>query len=393
MGLFGFGQRTKVAANGSRRITHRELNVGLSHYTGSLVERFTFKESAADGIVRGMLGLIGPGVDETGLARHVKVVDYRAIALPFNQILVPAMPFLVLWKRNPGGAKDYFHLVEGGSHDSERARFGQIETMAEVDDRSDDERCFDAPAEPIRMSLNELSPLQRSRRTILPKISAFPEPIVLVFAGPNRLPAAENFFSDHFVAPVKTQYERRRVHASAVFRAQLLLAGNETVLEQERAGGFRRGGDPARRLLDRTDFPPHFGFAGLGHYKRHERTQTDSADISIETPKLRPCPSHALVQLTNVQSSPRFRNQRFIFVLRWTRPGNPDDATRPPSFYNDKFTFLSGRDPGVSPLEVSFVPTFQRFGARPHRLQCKREFSSSGLTLSPAPCRVDGSKR
>lgn len=102
--------------------------------------------------------------------------------------------------------------------------------------------------------------------------------------APDRLPAAENFFSDGFLAPVKPQHGRRSIHASAVFRAQLLLAGNKTVLEQKRTGDLRRRGDPARRLLDCTDFPPHFRFAGLGHHERHRPSETRSPTFQSKLP-------------------------------------------------------------------------------------------------------------
>lgn len=236
--------RTEVGNNAFLGFAHAPLHMGARGDLGVLVERPAFHEWAPHGIEGRLAGLAADGMQE---------VDHGAVELASDKIFVPTESLLVAWRGFAGGGGQFEKFSGGSPQDIEASGFGEVEAVAGVDDGADDERVFDLVAGE-RSGFEESGPTQGSVVGILPKIRPLPEPVVIVRADQNFVPASQNFLANEPIAAVVGQDPTRMLHGSAVGFGQGLAGFFEDAgLDQECPGfGGGRGGlaDKAPHLHD-----------------------------------------------------------------------------------------------------------------------------------------------
>jgi hypothetical protein len=151
-------------------IPYRQLQVSLLPNRRAGIERLTFMKSATNRVV---------WQQPLGFAQMMNVIDYSAVQIPLQNILVSVRNWLV--RGEPQVAK-FKHLLQSKVrlfHDLQGSRFCQIKAIAQIDYRTDSIGLRDSFLK-AWMARHEGRPLQSPLRVILPKVNAVTQPVVVI---------------------------------------------------------------------------------------------------------------------------------------------------------------------------------------------------------------------
>jgi hypothetical protein len=148
------------------------LDMRFRHNLGARVELTAFSENATDGIKWIVLSL----------TQQVDEINYRAVQVTPYEIDITAGCRFVLGQSGTGLFDRSSKFIITSAYDVQRARVGQIQTIAEINDSADDEWIFDLLVGFGRMFREELRPFLCAFSAVFPELRTVAEPVVNILA-------------------------------------------------------------------------------------------------------------------------------------------------------------------------------------------------------------------